>query len=142
MRYLLGGVKLLIYMILLTLFTAIALRFTLDLNRIKPDLERIVSEKSGGDFKLSALEFSGILGLNVPSAELTFPLTAEQELEWESFRAYLKERREAKKAGQPEPEPITAPKPAMKLCTQNLNIDLPLGTILSLTFGGEFIFIF
>ena len=137
MRYLLGGLRLFAYTILLILFTAIALRFTLDLNRLRPDIERVMSEKSGGDFKISSLDFAGALGLSVPSAELTFPLTPEQELEWESFRSYLKERREAKSEGRPEPEAIKAPSPAMKLCVQNLNVDLPLSALMSVALGGE-----
>ncbi len=137
MKYLINSLKLFVYLILFLIFTLIGLRFTLDLNALKPEIEQQVSTLSGGQFKLSEVKLGGALGLRIPSAELTFPLTPEQETEWDRFRAYLKDRRQAKEAGRPEPEPLKAPAPAMKLCTQSMYIDLSLSTVFSLVLGGD-----
>ena len=126
-----------LYFVSFLCFTLVALRLTLDLNELKPNLEKFISLKTGTQCEIKGLELRGTLGLSLSSLELTFPLNSEQEKEWETFRTYLKARREAKEAGKAEPDPMKAPAPAPKLCLQNSRFDTGLGALLSVILGGR-----
>ncbi len=137
MNLLLKASKAILYFISFVVFTLVALRLTIDLNELKPTIEKFLSLKTGAKCEIQNLELQGVLGLSLASVELTLPLSPEQELEWDKFRAYLKARRAAKEAGQAEPEPMKAPAPAPKLCLQSSQIDLGLGNVLSIVLGGH-----
>lgn len=137
MNLLLKISKAALYFISFVCFTLVALRLTLDLNELKPNLEKFISLKTGTKCQLKDLGFQGMLGLSLTSLELTFPLSPDQEAEWDKFRSYLRARREAKESGKAEPEPMKAPAPAPKLCLQNSQIDFGLGDVLSVVLGGQ-----
>ena len=137
MRILIILLKILGGLLFLLISTVIALRFTLDLEEIKPKLEAMLGQMTESEAKIDQLSLQGITGLGIDSVEFTFPLTPEQEAEWSAFRAYLKEKRRIKREGGVAPEPMTAPAEAIKLCAQKINFQMTPTSLISFALGGE-----
>lgn len=125
------------YIFIFMILTLVFLRLTLDLNQLKPEIEKSLSQKTGAKCTLGSIEFQGLLGLSISTVQMAYPLSAELEVKWEKFRAYLKARRQAKEEGLAEPEPMKAPPQAPTLCLSDSQLDFGLGSVLSLVLGGQ-----
>ena len=137
MRYLIKAFKAFIYFIFFLVVTLIALRFTLDINQLKPRIEKLISEQTGAETTIQSLELSGMLGVSMPLIELVFPHSPERQLEWESYDEYVKATKLAKKEGTPAPEEVKMPLPMLQLCAQQTEFTVTPSSLLSLVFGGE-----
>ena len=137
MRYLIKALKTLIYFVFFVVVTLIALRFTLDINQLKPRIEKLVSEQTGAETTIKSLQLSGTLGLSIPLIELVFPHSPERQAEWKSYDEYVKATKLAKKEGSPPPEEVKMPLPMLQLCAQQTELTITPSSLLSLAFGGE-----
>jgi type II secretion system protein N len=137
MRYLVKALKAILYLIFFVLITLVALRFTLDVNELKPRIEKLVSEKTGARVDIESVELSGTLGLSIPMIDLIFPHSPERQAEWDAYDEYLKAKKLAKKSGTVEPEEVTKPLPMLQLCAQQTKITVDPLSLLSLAVGGE-----
>ena len=122
----------LVYLIAFLISTVVMTRLTFDPERLRPEVEQLLGSYTGAQVKVAGIELAGALGLSISSVELAFPMPPEREAEWVEYRAYLKAKRLAKRGEGEEPEAMKAPRPALKLCAQNLQVALSLSEALTL----------
>ena len=132
MRRLGQMLKGIMYLIALLISTVVMTRMTFNPERLRPEVEQILSAYTGAQVKVSGLELAGALGLSITSVEFAFPMPPEREAEWVEYRAYLKAKRLAKRGEGKEPEAMKAPRPALKLCAQHVQVALSVGEALTL----------
>jgi type II secretion system protein N len=129
----------------LLLLTLVAVYLTVDISRLTPSLERLVSHHTGAEAKLEGLTWASLNRLHLDRVTLTWPLSPEEEQAWSRYRTAKRAQREAggkgadkgvdkgEDKGGADAEALERPLPALALCATSLDVGLALWPLL----GGE-----
>ena len=107
--------------LLFTVLSVIAVYLTLDISTLSPSLEQLIQHHSGASAKLSGLRWSSFDTISFDQVKLTWPLSAEEQAEWDSYRS----AKRAKKSDESVTVP-SRPLPAMSVCATDVSAQVDL----------------
>jgi len=108
-------------LLLFVLLCLTAIYLTLDISRLTPSLEAILEHHSGADVKIKGLRWSGLNAVSFDQMQLTWPLSPEEELAWEAYRAAKRAKKNDESVELP-PRPL----PALSLCATDIGASVEL----------------
>ena len=117
-------------LLLLLTLTLVAVYLTVDISRLTPSLERIVSHHTGAEAKLEGLTWASLNRLHINRVTLTWPLSPEEEQAWSRYRAAKRAQRESGDKEGASAEALERPLPALAVCATSLDVGLGLWSLL------------
>jgi type II secretion system protein N len=122
MKYILKTMKYLGYFLAFIIGTLVLIRMTLDLNEIKPSIEKRLSESLGLKVFIDQLALEGVVGLHLDRAKFKVPQSLANKKAWKEYRTYKKAERLAKKNGERPPEKMVKPLLPIEVCLQDVSL--------------------
>lgn len=110
--------------LLFLVMSVCAVYFTLDISLLTPSIEQVIEHKTGLDVDLKGLRWAGIDRIAFDQIKLTWPLTAEEEAAWDSYRT-AKRAKKTDETIEIPPRPL----PALSLCATDVSTAVGLSEL-------------